>query len=120
LAENIKETKNDFPYKTQKCFVFSSKNDPLEFAETVQENIESFIKRTRSEYRNIWIVGGGELIKQYMELDEIDEYRITIAPVILGNGIPLFKEIENKIDLSLVQITKRNQFVELVYRRKES
>jgi dihydrofolate reductase len=114
----IRETKSDFPYRAQKCFVFSNRNDQLEYVEIVNENVKSFVSRIKSEYKNIWIVGGGELIREYMELNEIDEYRITIAPVILGNGVKLFNEINNKIKLSLVQINRRNQFVELVYQRK--
>ena len=77
-------------------------------------------ERTRATYRTIWIVGGGELIRGYLELDGIDEYRITVAPVILGKGIKLFSEIDKGIRLSLAAVNRRNQFVELIYRRKEN
>jgi len=60
----------------------------------------------------------GEIIKQYLELDEIDEFRITIAPIILGKGIKLFHEINKGIKLELVGINRRNQFAELIYKKK--
>ncbi len=116
----VRETRGAFPYMKQKCFVLSRKNEPLEFAECVNEELAAFIKRTRATYRTIWIVGGGELIRGYLELDGIDEYRITVAPVILGKGIKLFSEIDKGIRLSLAAVNRRNQFVELIYRRKEN
>jgi len=114
----LNETHGDFPYKKEKCFVLTGRKDQLAYAEAVCGDLKSFIERTRHEYTNIWIVGGGEIIREYLELDEIDEFRITIAPVILGNGIRLFKEINRKIPLTLVEVKQRNQFVELIYRRK--
>jgi len=38
-----------------------------------------------------------------MQLDLIDEHRIKVNPVILGNGNPLFKRAENKLNLNLVR-----------------
>ena len=38
-----------------------------------------------------------------MQLDLIDEHRIIVNPVILGNGNPLFKRAENKLNLNLVR-----------------
>jgi len=116
----IRENKNDFPYKNQKCFVFTNKNDKIEFAQIIKEDVKTFARKMKEEYNNIWIVGGGEIIKEYLDIDEIDEYRITIAPIILGSGIRLFQEIKNRIKLSLIDIKKRKEFVEIVYRREES
>jgi dihydrofolate reductase len=114
----IKEEKDNFPYKKEKCYVFTNKKEQLKYAEVVNEDLKTFITRTRNEFKNIWIVGGGEIIRQYLELNEIDEFRITIAPVILGKGIKLFHEINKIIKLELIEINKRNQFAELIYRRK--
>ena len=41
--------------------------------------------------KDIWLVGGGILIDQFIKKDLIDKYIITIIPTILGDGIPLFK-----------------------------
>lgn len=40
--------------------------------------------------RDIWLCGGAELVRQALELDLIDELRLTIIPTLLGAGIPLF------------------------------
>lgn len=49
----------------------------------------------------------------------VDEIIVTIAPTILGNGIPLFKEGNYQLDLSLKRLRTFNQFVELHYVVKE-
>jgi dihydrofolate reductase len=116
----IEKEKDNFPYKKEKCYVFTNRKEQLKYVEVVNDDLKTFIKKTRSKYKNIWIVGGGEIIKQYLELDEIDEFRITIAPVILGKGIRLFHEINKKIKLELVKVNKSNQFAELIYIRKKS
>src|SRR5664279_1021492 len=41
-------------------------------------------------YRNIWLVGGAMLSRRFLELNLVDEIRLTIAPVLLGEGLRLF------------------------------
>jgi dihydrofolate reductase len=48
-------------------------------------------------------VGSPSLIAQFTHLDLIDEYQLTVHPVILGKGLPLFKNINERIVLSLVK-----------------
>jgi dihydrofolate reductase len=39
--------------------------------------------------KNIWIVGGGGLVAQFMEHGLVDEMHVTYMPVVLGSGKPL-------------------------------
>jgi dihydrofolate reductase len=48
----------------------------------------------------------------------VDEYIITIAPIILGSGIPLFKELHTNINLKLEHVKKYAQFAELRFSKK--
>src|SRR6185312_5981535 len=41
-------------------------------------------------YRNIWLVGGAMLSQSFLKLGLVDEIRLTIAPVLLGDGLRLF------------------------------
>ena len=52
------------------------------------------------------LVGSPSLIVALTPLDFIDEYQLVVHPVILGSGLPLFKNIKDKVDLTLLK-TKR-------------
>ena len=49
------------------------------------------------------VVGSPGLIVALTQLDLIDEYQLNIQPIILGSGLPLFKNIRDRIDLTLLQ-----------------
>ncbi|WP_206614406.1 dihydrofolate reductase family protein [Chitinophaga barathri] len=53
--------------------------------------------------KNIWLYGGAKLVTTLLNLDLIDEYRLAVHPVILGNGKPLFQDIAGKHRLTLVE-----------------
>ena len=67
-------------------------------------------------YRNIWLVGGAMLCQRFLELGLVDEIKLTIAPVLLGEGLRLFGGLltEERWDLKNV-VAYKNGFVELSY-----
>jgi dihydrofolate reductase len=67
-------------------------------------------------YRNIWLVGGAMLCQRFLELGLVDEINLTIAPVLLGEGLRLFdgSMTEAKWNLKNV-VAYKNGFVELSY-----
>ena len=67
-------------------------------------------------FRNIWLVGGAMLCQRFLELSLVDEIRLTIAPVLLGDGLRLFGGLltEQRWDLKNV-VAYKNGFVELSY-----
>ena len=67
-------------------------------------------------YRNIWLVGGAILCQRFLELGLVDEIKLTIAPVLLGEGLRLFGSslTEERWDLKNV-VAYKNGFVELSY-----
>jgi dihydrofolate reductase len=67
-------------------------------------------------YRNIWLVGGAVLSQRFLELGLVDEIRLTIAPVLLGEGLRLFggSPTEQRWNLKNV-VAYKNGFVELSY-----
>ena len=68
------------------------------------------------QYRNIWLVGGAMLCQRFLSLGLVDEIRLTIAPVLLSDGLRLFDGplTESKWNLKDV-VAYRNGFVELTY-----
>jgi len=67
-------------------------------------------------YRNIWVVGGAMLCQRFLELGLVDEIKLTIAPVLLGEGLRLFggSLSEERWNLKNV-VAYKNGFVELSY-----
>lgn len=85
----------EYPYRGKKSLVFSRtqsrKTD--ENVEFVGGDIKSLIDILRQEKgRDIWLVGGAELIYSFINYGLIDELILSIHPIILGNGIPLITQ----------------------------
>jgi dihydrofolate reductase len=69
----------------------------------IRENVVEELKKLKQqEGRNIQIFGSPGVVRSLTQEGLIDEYWIFVYPVILGNGIPLFKDIKQQIDLTLV------------------
>ncbi len=49
------------------------------------------------------LVGSPSLIVALTQLDLIDEYQLNVQPIILGSGLPLFKNIRDRVDLKLLR-----------------
>lgn len=67
-------------------------------------------------FRNIWLVGGAILSQQFLDLGLVDEIRLTLTPVLLGDGFRLFGELTAEKHWELKNVTAfKNGFVELHY-----
>jgi len=72
--------------------------------------------RLRSRFRNIWIVGGSLLCAECLRLGLADEVRLSIVPVLIGDGIPFFGKLDGDVPLHLGEVKAyRNGMVELRY-----
>ena len=58
--------------------------------------------------RNVWIVGGGDLVGQFADAGLLDEVLVTIAPVTLGAGAPL---LPRRLELRLEELGRNGDFV---------
>ena len=61
---------------------------------------EDVLELKKQAGKNI-LVGSPSLIVALMQLDLIDEYQLCVQPIILGNGLRLFKNVKDRIDLKL-------------------
>ncbi len=58
------------------------------------------------------------MVQSFLKEKLIDELILTVSPVILGRGIPLFKQLDDQVECTLTGTQKFNQFVELRYKIK--
>src|SRR5215469_1344559 len=74
-------------------YVFSRRPPPASVPVGVQfvtQSISAFAERLRKQAgRNIWMMGGGEIIGSFLDEGAIDEFIITVVPIFIGQGIPL-------------------------------
>ena len=63
---------------------------------------EEIIKMKEQDGGDIAIFGSGIIVQQLTNLGLIGEYRLIVNPLILGNGKPLFKDVNDKLKLKLV------------------
>jgi len=113
----IEHENGSFPYKGKECYVFSkTKKEDNEHVNFIYEDIVQFLIDLKNKNgKNIWLVGGGELLNTFIKEKLVDEFIITVAPRLLGRGIPLFKNNDFQTSLTLKGINRFNQFVELYY-----
>jgi dihydrofolate reductase len=70
-------------------------------------------------YRNIWLVGGAIVCENFLRLGLVEEIRLTIAPILLGEGLRLFGNFSTEQRWQLKgTVAYRNGFVALRYGRQ--
>lgn len=74
-------------------------------------------ERLKPNYKNVWVVGGSTITKDFIRLQLADEVRISILPIILGDGLLFFDNIGQEQILHLKDTTAyKNGMVELRYK----
>ena len=77
-------------------------------------------ERLKPNYKNVWVVGGATLVKEFIRLKLADEIRLTVLPIILGDGLLFFDNIGQEQALHLKDVTAyKSGMVELWYEIKK-
>jgi dihydrofolate reductase len=108
-----------WPY-TQPAWVFTTRALP-----SVPEADIRFVRgdvgavheamRAAAQGKNVWLVGGGDLVGQFHDRGLLDEIIVTIAPVTLGAGKPLLPRAIKHPPLRLLRADVRGPFVQIRY-----
>ncbi|MCO5949894.1 dihydrofolate reductase family protein [Mucilaginibacter flavidus] len=73
-------------------------------------------ERLKPNYKNVWVVGGAALVRDFVRLNLADEIRQSILPIILGDGTPFFDHLGQEQALHLRDLKAyKNGMVELCY-----
>jgi len=71
--------------------------------EFVSEPVKAFARRLRAmSGKQIWMMGGGELIASFLDAGEIDEFDIHVIPIFIGKGIPFVAPRHRDVPLRLL------------------
>jgi dihydrofolate reductase len=79
-------------YEGKEVYVFSNSKQEVTGGNVhfVCGDVVDVLKDLKPDSGGIWLVGGADLINQFVKDDLIDEYIITVIPTVLGSGISLF------------------------------
>ena len=90
-------------------YVFSRRPPPASVPAGVQfvtQSISEFAETLRSQAgKNIWMMGGGEIIGSFLDEGAIDEFIISVVPTFIREGIPLITGRHREVPLRLRSAT---------------
>jgi dihydrofolate reductase len=94
-------------YGDKPTFVLTSRDLPR-IRDTVEfhsGDLAEFVNgRLRPAFRSIWFVGGGMVAAECLRLGLADEVCYSIVPVLIGDGIPFFENLDRDVALHLVEV----------------
>ena len=92
------------------AIVFSRQPAPAKLpngVEWVSEDIGPYMKRLCTKPgKDIWLMGGGEIIASFLDAKAIDEFVVSVVPVFIGDGIPLIARRHRETKLELLSSEK--------------
>jgi len=93
-----------------KNYVFTRGPLPLAVpagVEFVNEPVKTFATHLRKQKgKDIWMMGGADIIASFLDAGEIDEFKIHVIPTFIGEGIPLIAPARRNVQLKLISSTK--------------
>ena len=96
----------EWPYSGLNTYVVTSnQNLKIQSPDTylLTENVAEFVQNLKSKSeKDIWLVGGGQLVTMFINHNLLDKMIITIIPKLIGEGIPLFAPKPNEVDWKLI------------------
>ena len=106
---------------SNRTIVFSRSAAPADAppgVEFVSGAIGPFVSGLREQPgKDIWLMGGGELIASFLDEHAIDEFVISVVPVFIGDGIPLIARRHRHVPLELQSVERFDDgLVQLHYR----
>jgi dihydrofolate reductase len=118
--EKLPEHPDRWAYASTPSFVFSSRTLPAVDGADIRFRSGELTAaweeiRDAAGGRDVWVVGGGDLVGQFADAGLLDEIRVSVAPVTLVSGRALLPRRLESDRLRLESVRQAGQFAELVY-----
>lgn len=122
LTDAAEKEMFEFIHSKEKYVFSKTQKESDSHAIFINDHIhEEMMKLKNKPGKDIWLYGGASLITTFMNLGLVDEFRLSVHPVILGEGKPLFIDMKQRINLKLVQTkTFSSGVVQLIYHRNDN
>jgi dihydrofolate reductase len=118
-ALSLEAKGSEWPYGDKPTFVLTRRELPRirDTVEFYAGDLTQLVNgRLRPRFRSIWFVGGTLVSAECLRLGLADEVRYSILPILIGDGIPFFQELDRDVALHLAEVTAyETGMVELRY-----
>ena len=111
VANHLGSTSGPWPYGELPTWIFTHRSLPrvpganLRFTSEDPSAVHAEMTRAANG-KNLWLIGGGALVGQFVERGLLDELWLTIIPVTLGAGAPLLPVSQTRPPLTLLSVTR--------------
>lgn len=105
-------------YGDNPTIVTTSRTLPVERSniEFYSGDLNELVRGLKEKYDNVWLVGGAILVRDFLRLKLVNEIRMSVLPIILGDGLLFFDQVGEEQSLNLKDVTAyKNGMVELCY-----
>jgi dihydrofolate reductase len=124
LSSDIPPVEREFYYsiRAMRKYVFSRTSKHVAGnGMVISEDLEAEVRRIREEDgKDIWFCGGADILRTFTELDLVDEYILTVHPVLLKSGKPLFAGSKKPHSLKLIHKRKLESGVVVLHYQPEN
>lgn len=95
---------DEYPYAGKRILVLSTTLDGTDWPDaTVHRTLDDALLTLANENRRHVYVDGGKVVQQFVRAGLLDDLTVSVAPVLIGSGIPLFGELDQDVPLELVR-----------------
>lgn len=110
----------EWPYADKLCYVYSREpRTAMPGIEFVDERPELLLQRISAvSVGRVWLMGGGEIIRLFLQNGLVDIFDLFYVPVLLGGGVSLFPAGFPMTELVLEKSVSCGGMVEMIYTRK--
>jgi dihydrofolate reductase len=105
-AKALELAPNHAYFPGMKNYVFSHllPKGRREHVEVVSDDPGTWLESVReTPGKDIWLVGGGEMVREFLQRRLIDEIGVSVHPRLLGDGIPLYAQPYPETELELIR-----------------
>lgn len=106
-------------HKNKKIYVFTKQKGlkKLPNVEFISDAVDFTKKLIKSKGKDVWLIGVGEIVSVLLNNNLIDEIILYVHPIIIGNGIPLFKNIRKEVKLKFIKcVSYKDGLVQIDYK----
>ncbi|TGN28027.1 dihydrofolate reductase family protein [Empedobacter tilapiae] len=110
----------DFPHSDKDAYIITrTPRSSIGSIKFYTDDLTLLINKLKSEDgKNIFCDGGAEIVNELLKNNLIDEFIISVIPILVGNGIKLFKDDRPELKLELISVRSFEKgLVQLHYKR---